>query len=245
MAGLRTFSIEWRRARAGAGQMYVIAIASQKGGAGKSTFAVNLATLADRERAPALLIDTDTQGSLSVWHRARGLRTPLLVSAPASELEEVLETARQHKTIEWVFIDGAAQANEAVVAIMQAATLVLIPTRPGVFDLASLPATVGVARRIRKPFFVALNAVPPKRGITESPIVLAARKAVKDMGAPVWRGAIAQRAVYAHALASGQAVTEFETSGPASDEIRLLWRDVSEAARAMAQHQAAHQTKVG
>ena len=44
--------------------MYVIAIASQKGGAGKSTFAVNLAALADRENAPALLIDTDAQGSL-------------------------------------------------------------------------------------------------------------------------------------------------------------------------------------
>jgi chromosome partitioning protein len=218
--------------------MYVIAIASQKGGAGKSTFAVNLATLADREQAPALLIDTDAQGSLSVWHKARGARTPLLVSTGASELPEVLETARRHKTIEWVFIDGAAQASDDVGAIMGAATLVLIPTRPGVFDLASLPATIAVARRIKRPFFVALNAVPPKRGITESPIVIAARRAVRDMGAPVWRGAVAQRAVYAHALASGQAVTEFETSGPASEEMRLLWRDVGDAARAMAQHQA-------
>lgn len=218
--------------------MYVIAIASQKGGAGKSTFAVNLAALADHEQAPALLIDTDAQGSLSVWHRARGMRTPLLVSTRASDLPDVLETARRHKTIEWVFIDGAAQANEDVAAIMNEATLVLIPTRPGVFDLASLPATIAVARRNKRPFFVALNAVPPKRGITESPIVSAARKAVKDMGAPVWRGAVAQRAVYAHALASGQAVTEFETSGPAADEMRLLWRDVGEAARAMAQHQA-------
>jgi chromosome partitioning protein len=218
--------------------MYVIAIASQKGGAGKSTFAVNLATLADREQAPALLIDTDPQGSLSVWHKARGTRTPLLVSTAASELAEVLETARRHKTIEWVFIDGAAQASDDATAIMNAATLVLIPTRPGVFDLASLPATVSIARRIKRPFFVALNAVPPKRGITESPIVIAARKAVRDMGAPVWRGTVAQRAVYAHALASGQAVTEFETSGPAFDEMRLLWRDVGDAARAMAQHQA-------
>lgn len=217
--------------------MYVIAIASQKGGAGKSTFAVNLATLADREQAPALLIDTDTQGSLSVWHRARGARTPLLVSTRAAELPEVLETARRHKTIEWVFIDGAAQASDDVAAIMNSATLVLIPTRPGVFDLASLPATIAVARRVKRPFFVALNAVPPKRGITESPIVGAARKAVRDMGAPVWRGAVAQRAVYAHALASGQAVTEFETAGPAADEMRLLWRDVGDAARAMAQHQ--------
>jgi len=151
----------------------------------------------------------------------------------------VLDTARRHKTIEWVFIDGPAQANEDVAQILRAATLVLIPTRPAVFDLASLPATIAVARRIHRPFFVALNAVPPKRGIAESPVVGAARKAVKEMGAPVWRGAIAQRAVYAHALASGQGVTEFETAGPAADEMQLLWRDVSEAARAMAHYQVA------
>ena len=219
--------------------MYVIAIASQKGGAGKSTFAVNLATLADRENAPSLLIDTDTQGSLAVWHKARGTRTPLLVGCRAADLADVLETARRHKTIEWVFIDGPAQANEDVATMMKLATLVLIPTRLAVFDLASLPATIAMARNTRRPFFVALNAVPPKRGIVESPIVTAARKAVKDMGAPVWRGAIAQRAAYAHALASGQAVTEFETAGPAADEMQLLWRDVGEAARAMAQYQAA------
>jgi chromosome partitioning protein len=200
---------------------------------------VNLATLADRESAPSLLVDTDAQGSLAVWHQARGARTPLLVGCNAPDLKDVLETARRHKTIEWIFIDGPAQANEDVGVLMRAATLVLIPTRMAVFDLASLPATIAAARNSRRPFFVALNAVPPKRGITESPAVGAARKAVKDMGAPVWRGAIAQRAVYAHALASGQAVTEFETAGPAADEMRLLWRDVSEAARAMAHYQAA------
>ena len=70
------------------------------------------ATLADREQSPALLVDTDAQGSLSVWHKARGARTPLLVSTRAAELPEVLETARRHKTIEWVFIDGAAQAGD-------------------------------------------------------------------------------------------------------------------------------------
>lgn len=219
--------------------MHIIAIASQKGGAGKSTFAVNLATLANREDAPALLVDTDVQGSLSVWHRARGKRTPLLVPCGAAELSDVLETARRQQDIQWVFIDGPAQANDDVAAMMRIATLVLIPTRPAVFDLAAVPATIAIARRNRRPFFVALNAVPPKRGIQESPIVAAARKAIRDMGAPVWRGAITQRAVYAHALASGQAVTEFETTGPAATEVRSLWRDVSEAARAMAQHQKA------
>jgi chromosome partitioning protein len=219
--------------------MLIVAIASQKGGAGKSTFAVNLATLADADGAPALLIDTDAQGSLTVWHRLRQARTPLLVPCRANEIPEVLSTAQRAGGVEWVFIDGPPQNNEAIAAMMRPATLVLIPTRPAVFDLASVPATIAMARRVGRPFFVALNAVPPKRGITESPIVAATRKAIKDMGAPVWRGAVAQRAVYSHALASGRAVTEVETSGPAVDEMRMLWNDVSQAARAMAHYQVA------
>lgn len=219
--------------------MLIVAIASQKGGAGKSTFAVNLATLADAEGAPSLLIDTDAQGSLTIWHKLRQARTPLLVPCRANEIPEVLSTAQRAGGVEWVFIDGPPQNNEAIAAMMRPATLVLIPTRPAVFDLASVPATIAMARRVGRPFFVALNAVPPKRGITESPIVGATRKAIKDMGAPVWRGAVAQRAVYSHALASGRAVTEVETSGPAVDEMRLLWNDVSQAARAMAHYQEA------
>jgi chromosome partitioning protein len=116
---------------------------------------------------------------------------------------------------------------------------VLIPTRIAVFDLASLPTTIALARRSERPFFVALNAVPPKRGITESPVVIAARRAIKDMGAPVWQGALAHRSAHAQALETGKAVTEFEPTGAAADEMRMLWRDVSEAARAIANYRAA------
>ncbi len=217
--------------------MYTIAIASQKGGAGKSTFAVNLATLADAPGAPALLIDTDQQGSVGVWHNLRSAPTPLLVSCSADKLEEVLASARQRGDIEWAFIDGPPQADETISTIMRAATLVLIPTRPSLFDIASVPTTIAMARRVKRPFFVALNAVPPKRGMFESPVVTAARKSIRDMGAPVWRGAVAQRAVYSHALASGQAVTEFEKAGPATLEMRGLWQDVGDAARAMASYE--------
>jgi len=141
--------------------MYVVAIASQKGGAGKSTFAVNLAALADREGVPSLLIDIDMQGSLTVWHDLRRSRSPLLISCRAAELPEVLATAREQGSVEWVFIDGPPHNNAEIAAMMQPATLVLIPSRPAVFDLAAVPATIATARKARRPFFVALNAVPP------------------------------------------------------------------------------------
>jgi chromosome partitioning protein len=216
--------------------MHIIAIASQKGGAGKSTFAANLAGLADAEHAPALLIDTDAQGSLTVWRQLRRKRTPLIVGCRAGDIGEVIETARQHRMVEWVFIDGPPHSDADIAAMMRAATLVVIPTRTGVFDLAAIESTVELARDVRRPFFVALNAVPPKRGIAESTAALDARKAIKDMRAPVWRGAVAQRVVYAQALATGQTVAEFEPDGPAAEEMRRLWTDVRQAARAMAAH---------
>ena len=119
--------------------MNIIAIASQKGGAGKSTFAVNLAALADQASGPAILIDTDPQASLSVWQNLRRSRSPLLVPCRASELGAVLDTARRHGSVEWVFIDGPPQNNDDIAAMMCAATLVLIPARPAVFASALVP----------------------------------------------------------------------------------------------------------
>jgi cellulose biosynthesis protein BcsQ len=53
-------------------KMYVIVLASQKGGAGKTTLAAHLAVAAEAAGdGPAVLIDTDPQGSLSAWWNVR------------------------------------------------------------------------------------------------------------------------------------------------------------------------------
>ena len=117
-----------------------------------------------------------------MWHRLRQSRTPLLVPCRASELGAVLDTARRHGSIDWVFIDGPPQNNEDIAEMMLAATLVLIPTRPAIFDIAAATATIDMARRLKRPFFVALNATPPKRGIAEVPLVTSARKTIEGHG---------------------------------------------------------------
>jgi chromosome partitioning protein len=216
--------------------MRVVAIASQKGGAGKSTFAVNLAVLANRQAEPALLIDMDEQGSLSVWQGLRKAGTPLVVPSRPEELGEVLEAARRDGRIEWAFLDAPPLSNESVAEMMMAASLVVIPARPAVFDLAAIASTVAMAHELQRPFFVALNAAPPRRGLTEAPDVISARRAIREMNAPVWRGAVAQRSALAQALACGLAAVEFEPNGAAAREMNNLWSDVQRVSEAMALH---------
>ncbi|MEI9891352.1 MAG: ParA family protein [Caulobacteraceae bacterium] len=55
--------------------MRTIAIVSQKGGAGKTTLAVNLAAEAARSSV-SLIVDTDPQATASRWGQWRGRRGP-------------------------------------------------------------------------------------------------------------------------------------------------------------------------
>ena len=68
--------------------MKTIIVTSQKGGSGKTTLATHLAVEAERKGdAPAWLIDTDKQGTLSLWHERREAETPQRADLPFSRLE--------------------------------------------------------------------------------------------------------------------------------------------------------------
>ncbi|MFZ1091268.1 MAG: ParA family protein, partial [Xanthobacteraceae bacterium] len=120
--------------------MNVITLASRKGGAGKSTLTAHLAACAQAGGYRSLVIDADPQGSVTLWHSLRRQGGPALQSATRGIERAVTFAAVEG--YEWVFIDTAPTTWVVVQEAIRAATLVLIPARPGIFDLDSARETI-------------------------------------------------------------------------------------------------------
>ena len=186
--------------------MNIITVASRKGGTGKSTLIAHLCAFVHQSGRRCFAIDTDAQGSLTLWHMLRPGKSFRLQS-PGRSIEPLLVHA-QKDGVEWVFIDTPPTMDAAVGEAIGAATLVVIPSRPSLFDLAAVRETVAASRVCRKPYAVVLNAAPPKREDRVSPLVKQAREHLDSLAIPVWSGQISYRLGYAMTLATGAGIAE-------------------------------------
>ena len=210
--------------------MHVILIATQKGGAGKSTLAAHFGSLADRE-GKTLLVDADPQGSLSGWYQSRAVESPLLVEADADSIGDVLDAAAAEDVV-WTIIDSAPHNAPLMASLMSRASVTVVPVRPGPFDLRAAGATLAMARSLKAPIACIINAAPPITRENETSIVAEARAVLTSMGAPVLPGQVSQRASFSHALITGQSVNEYEPEGRAAAEVAAMWSAVTALAKA-------------
>jgi hypothetical protein len=90
--------------------------------------------------------------------------------------------------------------------------LVIIPMRPGLFDIVAVQETVGLAREARKALRVVINAAPSATARGENASVADARGALESLGIPVWHGQITHEPALSLALSHGQGAREFGSS---------------------------------
>ncbi len=198
--------------------MTVIAIISQKGGAGKTTLALHLAAAAQAAGAVALVIDTDPQATASQWAAWRGDAPPEVIDSPPPRLAAKIAAAKAQGA-EVIVIDTPPHADSAARAAVEAADLVLIPCRPSAFDLSAIQTTAKLVQLLRRPAFVVFTAGPPN-----APRVYEeAGELVEGFGTPACPVLLPDRAAYRHASAEGRTVLESEPAGKAADEVKALY----------------------
>ena len=201
--------------------MHVVTLLSQKGGTGKTTIALHLAVAAELDGKPTAVIDLDPQQSAALWGDTRASETPVVVSAQAARLPQVLDTAREHDAA-FAVIDTAPHSESAALAAARAADFCLIPCRAAILDLKAIGTSIDVARLAKTPFAVLLNAIPPRGTLSAE-----AADVVRGYGVDLIPVCLVHRAAYVHALTAGQTAQEYEPKGKAAEEIRLTYLYIS------------------
>lgn len=199
--------------------MHIIALVSQKGGVGKTTIALHLATAFTQHDYGVVVLDLDPQASAAEWKDYREAEFPAVQSIQPARLERVLAEASAIGA-DIIILDTAPHSDGPALDAARRADLILIPAQPSIIDLRALGKTADLLK-MAKPakMFAILNAVAPQPADADS----AAEVIEKQIGfsvAPVRLGA---RFIYKRSLINGQTAQEAEPNGKAAEEVARLY----------------------
>jgi chromosome partitioning protein len=143
--------------------MKTIVIANQKGGSGKFTSTFHLAVAAEHAGdGPALISDTDPQGSTGDWFNQRkksGIEAARYAPLTLSDLPGYVRALKDAGA--GYLIDNAPANGGVNPELFAIADMILIPLNPTPTDLRALVKGLPVIKRSRKPFNFMLARVRP------------------------------------------------------------------------------------
>ena len=204
--------------------MQVWTFTTQKGGAGKTTLATNLAVAATQAREKVLLIDTDPQESAVKWWQRRDAEAPQLVKLKPSEVGEGIKLA-QSQGFTLVIIDTAGRESvEDNQAVLQA-TFCLVPCQPSIADIEAVYPTVDMLKRTSRNYAFILTRCPAVGQDQAS-----AREGLTGLGL-VAKPFTIERKAYKLAFATGEGVTEYDPKDKAADEVAELYQWIKQKNR--------------
>jgi chromosome partitioning protein len=207
----------------------IISLLNQKGGVGKTTLAVHLATALALRKNKVLLVDADPQGSSLDWSASRSEDEDALISVIGMP-KEILhkELPKISADFDFVVIDGAPRVYAVARSAIQASDLVLIPVQPSPYDIWAAKEIVDLIKELQSFKENLKAAFVINRKIVNSAIGRDVVETLKEYEFPVLESHICQRVSFAESAAIGSTVLETGAESQASQEIEALTNEIME-----------------
>ncbi|WGL94092.1 ParA family protein [Arsenophonus nasoniae] len=203
----------------------IISFLNGKGGVGKTTLTLNVATALGNKGLTVIAIDTDPQFSLSDFYHKR---MPFDLAEAESE-KEIYKVKKNFDSYDVVIIDGAGSLNSISSAAVFMSNLVIMPITPSALDFRASGTLVEAieARNETQPNKVIARWVINKT-ISGAVMTSILKDGISESGIEAFKTQISQRQSYIRSLNDEGATIYDSKDAKAKGEIDLLTKEILE-----------------
>lgn len=210
----------------------IVLFGGEKGGAGKTTLATNIAALRTAKQPDTLLIDTDRQSTSSFWCSIREEKniTPRISSIQKYEKAVRTEAKELSKKYQDIIIDAGGRDSPELRGALLVCDKAVFPLRPSQFDLwtlGRLSLLVEAAKDINEDLdaYVVVNMASPNPNVKEAEEMKELVKEFTQLN--IFKTIVYERIIYRRAALGGMGVTEYKPEdSKAIQEVVNLYEEI-------------------
>lgn len=182
----------------------VISFVNEKGGVGKTTLATNVACGLSRRGIETAIVDTDLQGTATIWGQVQDPPLVPVHTHEASDLVDGVPPAIQDAGV--ILVDTPGTLSGITVEAIRTSDVTVIPVQPSAADLWAAQDAIELVRERQSVAGIPLLRVVMSNGKVGTRLTRETSEAIVSLGVTPFDGGTHNREVYKRALGGGTSV---------------------------------------